>query len=346
MSNLLTLVIRVNYAHTRSVSILIKASFIKSINRKGAHSQTHSQTLLEAIAFSTHNNSTIMTQVEVEEDISLVGNNGGFNSVDESTNTEAKKKKKKKKRSKKKKAAPPTNSGQESNAGLSHQQLVLRSVMSEGYNEDEVNKAVGEMWDKSLMYDDVKAILKYLKGEKGGDDEDSDDEEKERKPRVEKEKDEEEKKEPPSASSSPSNSAPKVAQQPSSPKGQAVASPDMETWTFIKRLTYAASYNEMASSVYAIHTWSTSATNAELKQFVNNDVIRVFLKRAVECEESVWGKIKGNLGDILNRVGKGGGKAMEVLEGGREIKSEGGIEVSVLGCLRSESTDCYCHSVH
>ena len=195
--------------------------------QKKEHSLKHTlkHTLLEAIAFSKHNNSTIMTQVEVEEDISLVGNNGGFNSVDGSANAEAKKKKKKKKRSKKKKAAPPTNSGQESNAGLSHQQLVLRSVMSEGYNEDEVNKAVGEMWDKSLMYDNVKAVLKYLNGEKGGDDEDSDDEEKERKPRVEKEKEEEEKKEPPSASSSPSNSAPKVA-QPSSPKGQAVASPE------------------------------------------------------------------------------------------------------------------------
>jgi hypothetical protein len=102
----------------------------------------------------------------------------------------------------------------------------------------------------------------------------------------------------------------------------------MDKWTFIKRLTYAASYNEITSSVYAIHTWSTTATNAEMKQFVNNDVIKIFLKRAVECEEGVWGKIKGNLRGILSRVGKGGDEAMKVLEGGREVKGAGGVEVS------------------
>lgn len=46
--------------------------------------------------------------------------------------------------------------------------VILRNrLMADGFSARQIDRAMEEMWDKNLEYDEYEAVLKYLKGEKG-----------------------------------------------------------------------------------------------------------------------------------------------------------------------------------
>jgi hypothetical protein len=94
--------------------------------------------------------------------------------------------KKKKKRNRKKKAknkgggdaistassedapqpAEPAPLGASATAATMNPHAILRDrIMTEGFSARRVDRAMEEMWDKNLAYDEFEAVLKYLKGE-------------------------------------------------------------------------------------------------------------------------------------------------------------------------------------
>ena len=82
----------------------------------------------------------------------------------------------KRKRNRKKKSKAKKEGGESSNQKKKAQQqetnaqskmnphAVLRNdLLSQGFSSDEVDKAMEEMWDLGLQYDEFDAVLKYLK---------------------------------------------------------------------------------------------------------------------------------------------------------------------------------------
>lgn len=79
---------------------------------------------------------------------------------------------KKKKRNRKKKAKKDDKlSGEKASVPSTvvpmNPHTILRDRLAEeGFSVDKVDKAMEEMWDKNMAYDEFEAVLKYLRGEK------------------------------------------------------------------------------------------------------------------------------------------------------------------------------------
>ena len=73
----------------------------------------------------------------------------------------------------------------------------------------------------------------------------------------------------------------------------------MDKWTFIERLEYAASYDEIISSAYALSTWSKTATPPELFEFVNSKALKSFVLRALQCSNEEFEKVRAPLLQLI-----------------------------------------------
>lgn len=60
------------------------------------------------------------------------------------------------------------NNNNNNNDGMNPHAVLRNDINSQGYSFDEIDKAMEEMWDKGLSYDEVDAVLKYLKTGGGG----------------------------------------------------------------------------------------------------------------------------------------------------------------------------------
>ena len=125
--------------------------------------------------------------------------------------------------------------------------ILRNKLQKEGFTSDEIDKAMEEMWDKNLAYDEFEAVLKYLKT--GGKDDENDKEDKKSeekestktKPQqTNKEESVEETKEEVEASES-------VAAKPPPPM------------TMTARLDMVAGFDNMTDAIFALTEWVNKA---------------------------------------------------------------------------------------